>query len=402
MKLHPAQTQIASDRHRFRVLVCGRKFGKTTLAGEEIKGCSIAKKGRRVMYLAPTLEDARKLMWDRLNRELQGAIVKSNDTRMELKVRTIDGGISDIFLGSWEKIQNYRGDEFDFIIPDEVQDYREFWVGWHEALRPTLSPREGSALFMGTPKGFTHLYDLFNVEAKDTDYKSFHFTSYDNPNVKVEEIDKAKNELSEDRFAQEYLADFRKMEGLVYKEFTREKHLFSDVNLIKGVRERIAGIDFGYTNPTCILWIDRDHDNTYWVVGEWYKTNKTNSEVIEFAKTLGLNKVYPDPAEPDRIEEMRRANLNVREVSKDIEKGIDSVRELFKTNKIRIHNSCVNLIAELETYRYPERRPNNNEPETPVKEFDHAMDALRYALFMQEPMGYENVAKTYYPKARKY
>jgi hypothetical protein len=64
-------------------------------------------------------------------------------------------------------------------------------------------------LFISSPKGFNHFYDLYNLEAKDKDYKSFHFTSYDNPFIPRDEIDKASKELTEDRFAQEYLADFR-------------------------------------------------------------------------------------------------------------------------------------------------------------------------------------------------
>ena len=69
MQLHPSQAKILSDTHRFRVLVCGRKFGKTTLASEEIKACAFSKNGMRVLYIAPTLEDARRLMWDRLKKE---------------------------------------------------------------------------------------------------------------------------------------------------------------------------------------------------------------------------------------------------------------------------------------------------------------------------------------------
>jgi phage terminase large subunit len=84
---------------------------------------------------------------------------------------------------------------------------------------------------------------------------------------------------------------------------------------------------------------------------------------------------------------MRRHSLNVREVSKDIEAGITKVQELFKANRIRVHASCVNLISELESYAFPDRKPGQTEPETPVKENDHACDALRYGLFMNAQGG---------------
>ena len=79
---------------------------------------------------------------------------------------------------------------------------------------------------------------------------------------------------------------------------------------------------------------------------------------------------------------MRRHSLTIREVSKDIPAGINKVRELFKANKIKIHQSCKNLISELESYRYPDKKEDRNLDERPIKEEDHCVDALRYALFM--------------------
>lgn len=398
MELHPAQRQIVLDSHRFRILVCGRKFGKTTLAAEEIAGCALAKGDRRIMYISPTLEDSRRLMWDRLNKKLKNVIVKSNDTRLELKIRSQDGGTSDIFLSSWEKVQDHRGDEFDFIVPDETQDYREFWLNWQEALRPTLTPRKGSALFMGTPKGFNHLYDLFGMEAKDSDYKAFHFTSYDNPYVDPVEIEKAKLELTEDRFAQEYLADFRKTEGLVYKEFNRDKHLYDTTDPNARIVEKIGGIDFGFTNPCAVLTLLRDSDENIWVDEEYYQTGKTDSEIAEYVSAAGFNKVYPDPESPSAIAELKKKKVNVHDVFKNkdsIKNGITKVSELFKTGKLKINRKCINLIWELETYAYPDKKDMRNPDENPIKENDHACDALRYPILMLSQ--YRQQAQTYRP-----
>ena len=357
----------------------------------------MAKADRRVMYLSPTLEDSRRLMWDRLNKKLKNIIIKSNDTRLELRIRTVDGGESLIFLSSWEKIQDHRGDEFDLIVPDETQDYREFWLNWQEALRPTLTPRKGSALFMGTPKGFNHLYDLFNFESKDSDYKSFHFTSFDNPYIDPAEINKAKLELTEDRFAQEYLADFRKTEGLVYKEFNRDKHLYDQFD--GRVVEKIGGIDFGFTNPCAVLTLLRDSDENIWVDEEYYKTGKTDSEVAEFVAGNGFNKVYPDPEAPSAIAELKKHKVNVHDVVKNkdsIKVGITKVQELFKNGKLKINRKCLNLIWELETYAYPDKKDQRNPDENPIKENDHACDALRYPILMMSQ--YRQAAQQYRPQ----
>lgn len=390
MILTPAQNQIAADTHRFRVANCGRRFGKTVLAIEEIKGKAFAKQSR-IAYIGPTIQQTRDIVWEQLKKELQAITLYVNDTRLEIKVKTVKGDESLIVLRGWEAIETLRGQSYDFIVIDEIASMRNWDEKWQEVIRPTLTDRKGQVLFISTPKGFNHFYGLFRKESEDTDYKSFHFTSYDNPNIPVEELDKARLEVTEDRFAQEYLADFRKTEGLVYKEFDRTKHLFKDEDILgnNGGQLRhhftfkMAGLDFGYTNPAAIAEIWEDSDGTFWVVSEWYKTGKTNAEIIEYGKSLDVSAWYPDPAEPDRIEEMKRAGMNVREVSKDVLKGIDCVRNLFKTNKLKIHHKCYNLIAELETYSYKEKQLNRNEPEEPIKEGDHLLDAIRYPLFMR-------------------
>lgn len=381
MILHSSQNTVAADTTRFRVCCNGRRWGKTTLAVEEIKGKAVYSTSR-IVYVAPTFQQARDIVWEHLKRELAGVVTNINESRLEIKVRNLQEKESIILLRGWESIETLRGQAFDFIVVDEIASMRNWLTNWNEVIRPTLTDTKGEVLFISTPKGFNHFYDLYNMQEKDSDYKSFHYTSYDNPHLPVDELDKAKKELPDNQFAQEYMADFRKSEGLVYKEFVRERHVVSELPPMNVV-DKLVGVDFGYTNPCAIYEIRVDSDRNYWINKEYYKTGKTTEEIVEYAKSLGGNKYYPDPAEPDRIEEMRRAGLNIREVSKDIEAGILSVRELLKANRLKIHASCVHLIGEFETYHYPERKPDKNEPEIPVKEDDHALDAIRYVLYMQ-------------------
>ena len=403
MELNPSQAQIIADTHRFRVLVCGRKFGKTTTASEEISACAFSKNGMRVMYISPTLDDSRRLMWTRLKNIFSNCVEKTNDTRLELIVPTQDEGTSIIFLGSWEKVDNYRGDEFDLIVFDEVQDYKNFWIGWQESMRPTLTPRKGNGLFMGTPKGFNHLYDLFGLENKEKDFKSFHFTTYDNVHIPKEEIEDAKRQLTEDRFAQEYLADFRKTEGLVYKEFSRERHLFEEPGFdgedFVSVKT-FGGHDFGTHNPCASITIKKDKDNVYWVTEEFYKSGMTDSQQADYVAALKWNECYPDPESASGILELTKRGVNVRDVIKNkdsIRNGINVVKELFKSHRLFIHVSCVNLIWEFETYSYPDKRLERNEEENPIKENDHALDALRYALSMESASSTKPFVHIYRP-----
>lgn len=348
------------------------------LASEEIKGKAVANECR-IAYIATTYGQARDIIWTTLVKELLPITVKANESRLEIEVRNLKGSTSLIQLRGWENVDTLRGQKFHFIVVDEVAMMRNFWVNWQEVVVPTLTDTRGEVLFISTPKGFNHFYELYNKELDDKDFKSFHFTTYDNPHIPSDEVEKLKAQLTEDRFAQEYLAEFKKTEGLVYKEFSRDFDT-TDKEPRSSVYT-IVGLDFGYTNPAAALKIVIDSDQTYWITEEWYKTGQTNEQIGEVVLSMKPMAVYADPAEPDRIEALKRMGVNVREVSKDIDAGIDRVRELFKQRRIKINKRCVNLIWELETYSYPERKPMQNEKEVPIKENDHAVDALRYAIY---------------------
>lgn len=414
MVLHRTQSIVANDLHRFRIVDAGRRWGKTELSVEEMKGFAVARENGSVGYIAPTYQQARDIAWEKLKSSCSPMLEeKPNESRLEIIIRNqfynskrqetiTNSGIlvpwlSRIILRGWESVENFRGQAFDFLVPDEVAMYRNFWIGWHEVLRPTLTDRKGHALFISTPKGFNHFYDLYNFELKDTNYKSFHFTTYDNPFIPVEEIEQARNEIAPERFAQEYMADFTKTEGLVFKEFSREKHLFKDHQ--SNYIDVISGIDFGFTNPCAIYSIGIDSSDNMWIYDEYYKTRKTDTEVADYVASKNYNAVYPDPEAPNAIEELERRGVNVRDVIKgkdSIKNGIDKIRERLKAGKLHIHNSCVNLINEFETYSYPDESDKRANDEKPLDEFNHGIDAIRYAIMMyHNDSSYQPITSVY-------
>jgi phage terminase large subunit len=394
VNLSPAQEAIASDRHRFRVLNCGRRFGKTTLAVEEMKACAVYRTAR-IAYIAPTFQQARDIAWEALKRDLSesGAIV--NESRLEIRLKNLAGGESIIMLRGWESVETLRGQAFDLIVIDEVASMRNFREAWQEVVRPTLTDRKGEVLFISTPKGYNHFYELYCLDPEqppaspeqkqDPDFKSFHFTSYDNPHVPPEELDAARVQMTDDRFAQEYLADFRKTEGLVYKEFDRNRHIFVELPEVQFV-ETIAGIDFGYNHPAVVQSIKVDYDGSYWLTEEWVRRGKTDVEIAEYVASKSFNKVYPDPENAAGVAELERHGVTIREVNKgkgSVAGGIQTVRELLKANRLHIHHSCVRTIEGFETYSYPPKKPGAEyDDENPLKEDDDEMDALRYPLMM--------------------
>lgn len=387
MLLTPKQKEIAKDTTRFRVVNAGRRFGKTILAVEEMIGFAIRDKEQRVAYIAPTFQQARDIAWEQLKNRCSTIAEAVNESQLKITVKTVKGGTSTITLKSWDAVETLRGQKFHFIVVDEVAMMRNFWSGWQEVLRPALTDTKGHAMFISTPKGFNHFYDLYNLESTDKQFKSFHATSYDNPHLDNDEIEEARRQVTEDQFFQEYMADFRKQEGLVYKEFNRHQHVTDELPKDAEVTEYLAGLDFGYTNPAAVIHIKKDIRGMHWVVGEWYERGRTEDQIAEYVRSCGFNGVYADPESPSAIATLNGKGVNVREVVKNkdsIVNGIQQVRELLKQQKLRIHSSCVNLIAEFEMYAYPDPKDGLLK-EVPMKENDHALDALRYVIMSSSP-----------------
>lgn len=384
-KFHPAQEKIAQDPHRFRVARCGRRFGKSWLAAYEMFVRAVAIDNARIVYYAPTRDDARDIMWRVLKEVAEPLIIGDpNESRLELTIKNRHGTSSMIILYGWEALQERGkgvGVKNHFAVLDEVSKYTNFEFGWQEILRPTLMDVKGEALFISTTNGFNHFYDLCNKELSDNDYKTFHFSSYDNPHIPVEEIEKMKMEMTEDRSAQEIYAEFRKKEGLVYKEFVRERHLTTEEPT--EVMYSIAGVDFGFTHPTAAITIKKDYNSVYWITDEWVHTGKTEDEVVEYVAAQRYSKVYPDPENASAIAALKKRGVNARQVIKgkgSILSGIQTVRELLKQNRLKINNKCSNVIESFEKYSYQETKGNQTPNEIPAHDFSDPLDAIRYAL----------------------
>lgn len=384
--LHEAQKQIASDTHRFRVINAGRRFGKSTLVAWEMFAIAASQENARVPYYAPTRDDARDIMWKTLKDICEPLTIgEPNESRLEINIRNRFGGTSLIKLNGWEAVQERGqgvGVRNNHIFFDEVAKFKNFWFGWDEILRPTLIDLQGGATFISTPNGFNHFYELSLKEHGDSDWKYFHFTSYDNPFLKPEELEKAKAETPEDRFAQEYLGEFKRREGLVYKDFSREKHVIDQLPDDFELLYRLGGVDWGHTHPCAVISILKDYSGNYYVSDEFYEPGHTEEEIVDIVVTRDFNKVYPDPENASGIEALKKRGVNVKRVNKgsgSVISGISKVQECFKQGKLKVLKGCVNVIQEFESYSYPDDKGKLSN-EKPLKENDDAMDAIRYVI----------------------
>lgn len=217
MNLHEKQREIVQNKARFKIVRAGRRAGKTKLEVEDMVFNAVSGKDRPIFYIAPTQTQARAIIWEELKNRVAG-IGEANEARLEMKLPTQDGGYSTITVAGWENRENFRGRKAWKIYFDELDTMRNFFVGWQEIFRPALTDFKGHAMFSGTPKKENpNLRRLEKIAENDTDYASFQFTTYDNPHIAREEIDKAKDELDHDTFRQEYMAEYLENQGSLFR-----------------------------------------------------------------------------------------------------------------------------------------------------------------------------------------
>lgn len=232
MNLHDKQKAIVASDARFKVARAGRKGGKTALEVEVIcyKALVSASKlnltkttfasGRKVLYIAPTMIQARNIIWSALKSRLHG-IGTANEATLQMKVPNEDGEQTTIFVGGWENRENYRGmTDVVHITFDETDTLKDFFLSWLEIFRPMFLDTGGSADFVGTPKKESGNLKRLEKEAQGKlDWECFHFTSRDNPFLAVSEIDAMEKEYERDResYRQEVLAEYIENAGALFK-----------------------------------------------------------------------------------------------------------------------------------------------------------------------------------------
>ena len=223
MALNKAQKEIAKSDARFRVFVAGRRCGKTFFAIREMARFARFP-NKNIWYIAPTYAQAKNIVWEELCSRMKELGWAKKINQNELSIRLVNN--SKISLKGSDRFDTLRGSGVDFLVLDEYADMRR--EAWEVVLRPTLSAQNppGHALFCGTPRGFNHFKDLYDYgQRDDKDWESFQFTTLDGGQVSEEEVERAKEDMDSRQFQQEYLAAFQNFSGVIYYNFSREKHM---------------------------------------------------------------------------------------------------------------------------------------------------------------------------------
>lgn len=213
VKLHIKQLEVFNDKARFRVVAAGRRFGKSRLAAWELLIHALQSTDKDVFYVAPTYQQASDIMWSML-KELGHEVIKM--AYEQTKVLLLINGRK-IFLKGADRPDTLRGVGLAFLVIDEYADIKP--MVWEQILRPALADVQGGAMFIGTPKGRNHFYELFKYAdtGKDEEWSTHHFTSYDNPLIPKKEIEAAQVSMSSFAFRQEFMASFEAASRDVFK-----------------------------------------------------------------------------------------------------------------------------------------------------------------------------------------
>lgn len=390
MELTKPQTDIFSSTARFRAVVAGRRFGKTFLSTLEILRAAIDGKNKNVWYVAPTYGAAKEIAWDMLLQTIPDEyIYKSNETA--LTMRLING--SNISLKGAEKPNNLRGRALDFVVLDEFADMRP--ETWSEVIRASLSDRQGSALFIGTPKGRNHFYDIWATGlTAGGNWDSFQYTTLDGGNVPADEIEQARLDLDERTFNQEYAAEFVTYSGLIYYAFSRE---LSVVNIDDTGGTLHIGLDFNVDPMSAVICLR--HGQDLLAIDEIVMYGSNTDEMVAEIQSRYSDRhciIYPDPASRQRktsaggrtdLSILQNAGFSVK-VKKQhplVRDRINAVNSRLQAGNGERHlfvsPKCRQTIKSLErqTYKEGTSQPNKDG-------FDHMNDALGYLVEYMFPI----------------
>lgn len=418
---HPGQTKFHAARQRFKVMDCGRRWGKSTSGPHDMLPEMMLKKPVMGWIVAPTYDLGEKefrVFWAELVDKMRVPLDKSktfNSIRTkDFRITTAWG--SSIEVRSAEHPESLVGEGLDFVIMAEAAKLK--LSHWEKYIRPTLSDKRGRAVFVSTPEGFNWFYDLYQRgQADDPKYKDW--WSYKSPtweNTIVfpggrddAEMVEVEATLAPEVFAQEYGAEFTSFAGRIYSEFDEGYHVLKNYKFNPDWHNYLA-FDFGFRNPFVCLNIQVDAEENVYVWDEYYERNLSTPEHARRLKSMIQWRVdggYYDPAGADQSQaiiqhfretkEYNNTKLNgftMDPAPNDWRAGVDRVKEWLKLRpttvgstmkpKLFISDECYQTIREFNTYRVREQTEKMTETkdpkEEPRKKDDHAMDALRYFI----------------------
>jgi len=393
ISLRPAQGEVFSAKNRFRVLVAGRRFGKSYLSCIELFTKALERPGETFFYCAPTYRMAKDIAWKTLKKIIPKAYIRSkNET--DLRLDLVND--STIELKGTENAMALRGRSLAGVVLDEAA-FMDAEV-WFEVIRPALADKQGWALFISTPDGTASwFYDLWCYCEDDptTEWRRWCYTTIEGGNVPADEVEAARAQLDPRTFRQEFEASFENLTGLVAISFS-DDNISTDAKDIS-IQPLLLGVDFN-VDPMSGICAVKDADTLY-VFDEITLTGgaTTWDFAEEVTRRYGVDRrviACPDPTGGARKTSgvgvtdhaiLRRSGFSVQSPRSPwkIRDKITAVNtgliDASGARRVKIHPRCKELIKSLRTLTYA---PGTGLPNKNLG-VDHAFDAFGYLVLQQ-------------------
>ena len=378
-KIDAKRREILNDPARYKIVSSGRRFGKSYFSVLFLLNKPLEANERRWIVF-PTYRQAKMVSWNLLKGIFANKQATINETELSI---TLDNGAK-IELKGADKPDSLRGVSTTMVVMDEYSYMKE--NVWGEIIQPTLAENKGTALFVGTPSGLNHFYDLYvKGQSNDSDYKSWQFTTLEGGFISEEEVENAKKNLDKRTFQQEYEASFLTAANRCAYNFNRDTHC----RVMEKSPRMFWGIDFGVASyMTALLMCE----NTAGEVYVFDEIGLQNSNTFELAKLMqekgrGLP-CYPDPAGKARTSNSTKSDHKILQDSgftviskksnptqKDRLNALNRMLEdATGKHKLFINPKCKNTIRDLELCTL------DNGQILKTETLSHFLDGLMYPL----------------------
>lgn len=396
--LHAAQAEVARSKARFRVVVAGRRFGKTHLCRGLMLREAARRPNQRIWYIAPSFRMAKQIMWRDLLSAIPRAWLARKPNETELTLWLKNG--TEISCKGADNPDSLRGVGLDFVVLDEYQDMRK--EVWEECIRPTLANTGGRAVFIGTPKSYNLLHDAY-LKGQNPDlpmWASWQFPTIMSPFIPKHEIDQARQDMDPRTFRQEFEASFESVSGRVYYPFDRRIHVSKKVEFNPKLPIWV-GMDFNI-DPMSMVVMQPQSDGSIWIVDEIVQfSSNVDESAAELARRYWRHMkqitIYPDPAGNSRQHARGESSLDIlrehgfnrikyRRKHPAIDDRVNAVnRKLMSANgsvTMLVAPHCNHTIISFEQTMY---KPGTRDIDK-LASVEHVTDALGYCIEMEYPV----------------
>lgn len=395
LDIHRGQKEPFMSKARFRIVVAGRRWGKTHWVCIELIKAAMMKAKQRVWYVAPTYSMAKQIAWEKLKEIIPREWLSKPPNETSLTIVLING--SRISLKGADRPDTLRGVGIHFLALDEYQDMKpEIWT----AVRPTLTDTRGRAIFIGTPKSFNHLYEMYDRgQGANPQWASWQYRTADSPFIAPSEIESAKTDMDAKTFRQEYEASFEAMSGLVYYDFDRRLNVRPCP--LDRSRPLYVGQDFNIDPMSSVIM--QIHGDEVWATGELSLRSSSTEDVCRALledygnQMVEQGTIYPDPAGNSRQHARGESDISImrdwgfrrilfKPKAPAVRDRLASVNRLIcdaaGKRRLYVDPSCKELINCFEKLIY---KPGTNEPDKSLN-IDHMGDAAGYFCDYEFPV----------------